>query len=179
MLFILIGIFNACYYLWDIEGRNIIFWDLEHYDVDITPEPALMRCFVYCLERATERYAFVSYFIFFPSPASPSLKQFFYYFSFCFVLYCFVFCCFVLYCFVLSCLVLSCLVLFCFVLFCSVLFRHEAQTKGIILLVNLSNWSMARFSMRIVNSFFGTVRVLPTFHKFIFYQILYQFLPFL
>jgi hypothetical protein len=75
---------------YDREGRNMIFWDLSNYDVDVTPEPILMRTFVYCLERATE--------------------------------------------------------------------RQEAQAKGIILIANLSNWSMARFSMRIVNSFFGTVR---------------------
>jgi len=74
----------------DIEGRNIIFWDLSNYDVDTTPEPVLMRTFIYCLERATE--------------------------------------------------------------------RAEAQTKGIVVLANLSNWSMSRFSTRIVNSFFGTVR---------------------
>jgi hypothetical protein len=74
----------------DKEGRNIIFWDLSNYDVDVTPEPVLMRTFVYCLERATE--------------------------------------------------------------------RAEAQANGLILIANLTNWSMARFSMRIVNSFFGTVR---------------------
>lgn len=93
----------------DVEGRNIIFWDMSNYDIDVTPEPVLMRTFVYCLERATEKY----------------------------------------------CLFLIFLKLVVF----DEASRVDAQTKGIIVLANLSNWSMARFSMRIVNSFFGTVRV--------------------
>lgn len=31
---------------------------MSNYDVDVTPEPVLMRTFVYCLERATEKYGF-------------------------------------------------------------------------------------------------------------------------
>ena len=49
----------------DNQGRNIIFWDMSNYDVDVTPEPVLMRTFVYCLERATERYGSTSPSLFF------------------------------------------------------------------------------------------------------------------
>jgi len=36
--------------------------------------------------------------------------------------------------------------------------RQEVQTKGIVILSNMVNWSMANFSMRVGNSFFSTLR---------------------
>lgn len=49
-------------------------------------------------------------------------------------------------------------------------FRADLHAKGIVIVGNFTGWTMANFSTRVMNSFFGTLKVCYIFYNLNFYK---------